>query len=579
MLKRSIVPVVGLGFCALGAVLSACGDDDDNPSLPVGGNDSGVDARSSTTGDSGSTNGNGEAGTDSGPTSGQDAGQDSGGPNDAGTDADADAGPPSCFDVPGGSGCTGVFVSAAIGDDSNPGTAAAPLKTVATAIALAKTQSAKIVFIAEGTYVQDQNIVLVEGVSLAGGYACSAAPCTWTRDTKSHASKIVFDGNNATGGITADSSITAATRIDGLEIYGDETAGSSDVTSITLRDGVPTIRGNTIALGSSATGGDIVGIDAVTGTKSVSITGNSIYGGSSTGKIFSIAAIDGTASIVGNLIVGGRCSDDNCVVRGIHGAHGNTIIRQNTIVNGSGTKNASGGAGDAHGITVIASSSSVGTLVIDRNHFNDDKNNAAGGCATGRCSAIYILSGEVTITNNVILGPRAPLAAGILNASEDKAIVVSGNYISGGGIVASSSGMESAALYVQNYASTLRVRNNILMGGMNPKRYCVYQSSDDLDVLEANDFAFELVLGTTDTLYSYNFTSITTESDIASKVKTKTLNAGNVAKDPGVDSSFHLLSTSPLIDQGTSNDAPATDIDGESRPHGAKIDIGADEHY
>jgi hypothetical protein len=40
---------------------------------------------------------------------------------------------------------------------------------------------------------------------------------------------------------------------------------------------------------------------------------------------------------------------------------------------------------------------------------------------------------------------------------------------------------------------------------------------------------------------------------------------------------FHLKSTSPAIDKGTSSSAPKTDIDNTPRPQGAGIDIGAYE--
>ena len=42
-------------------------------------------------------------------------------------------------------------------------------------------------------------------------------------------------------------------------------------------------------------------------------------------------------------------------------------------------------------------------------------------------------------------------------------------------------------------------------------------------------------------------------------------------------SDFHLLTTSPAIDAGTSTDAPGTDIDGDGRPVGDGFDIGAYE--
>jgi len=37
------------------------------------------------------------------------------------------------------------------------------------------------------------------------------------------------------------------------------------------------------------------------------------------------------------------------------------------------------------------------------------------------------------------------------------------------------------------------------------------------------------------------------------------------------------MSGSPAIDAGTTTEAPATDIDGQTRPLGNGIDVGADE--
>jgi hypothetical protein len=41
---------------------------------------------------------------------------------------------------------------------------------------------------------------------------------------------------------------------------------------------------------------------------------------------------------------------------------------------------------------------------------------------------------------------------------------------------------------------------------------------------------------------------------------------------------YHLTKDSPCINRGTSRRAPEKDIDGDARPQGSRIDIGADEY-
>ena len=127
-----------------------------------------------------------------------------------------------------------------------------------------------------------------------------------------------------------------------------------------------------------------------------------------------------------------------------------------------------------------------------------------------------------------------------------------------------------------------KVRNNILLGGLNKSRYGVYEDPtagktarvtalDNNDFWNAglprNDFAYRLWNGTSGTDLTFaQLAMLTTAAP-----------AGNLNVDPLLDATWHLTATSPVIDKGTSTEAPSRDIDGDNRPKGTAVDIGADE--
>jgi len=108
--------------------------------------------------------------------------------DDAGDDDDDDDAPPDDFWAPEPSDDVGVFVSVT-GSDDNPGTMAAPKRTVAAAIALAEAED-KDVFVAAGTYAQTLTIA---STSLFGGYQ----PGTWTRDIDANVTTLAPAGSPA----------------------------------------------------------------------------------------------------------------------------------------------------------------------------------------------------------------------------------------------------------------------------------------------------------------------------------------------------------------------------------------------
>jgi len=96
-------------------------------------------------------------------------------------DSDADAQAPECDPVTDSLHCmtTGVFVDSVGGQDTNDGTQSSPVKTVAKALALAKSQSKPSVFLCKGSYgAVTLNTASTAATSLYGGFDCS----TWAYD-------------------------------------------------------------------------------------------------------------------------------------------------------------------------------------------------------------------------------------------------------------------------------------------------------------------------------------------------------------------------------------------------------------
>ena len=167
--------------------------------------------------------------------------------------------------------------------------------------------------IAEGAYpvtFGTDHIVMVDGISLLGGYAVD----NWAmRDPAVHPTVISDQGasggaeDSPTRAIEAGNTITSATVIKGLTING----GSGDYTAgIYINGGAPTIRNNVIDGGSAVQfSHGIRGIDP-TGPE---IAGNTINGGASSFRSFAMkmdggviaAGSDFSYSVLSNSLDGG----------------------------------------------------------------------------------------------------------------------------------------------------------------------------------------------------------------------------------------------------------------------------------
>lgn len=137
----------------------------------------------------------------------------------------------------------GVFVDAASGSDSNPGTKESPLKTVAAA--LAKLEGKPRIYVCEGTY--REHVKLTSAVSIYGAFACgtwsySGAKSNITPPDRGIALSIV---NAARDVVLSDLEVTAANGTD---------PGESSLAMLVAKSSKVTLRRLHVSAGTGVSG-------------------------------------------------------------------------------------------------------------------------------------------------------------------------------------------------------------------------------------------------------------------------------------------------------------------------------------
>ncbi len=239
----------------------------------------------------------------------------------------------------------GIIHVATSGDDADPGSAASPKLTIQAGITQADTDyTTSVVKIAAGTYAIDSNvagpgdnaIVLVEGVSLFGGYSVA----NWNdRDPTAHIT--IIDDNNIddTGSnaivnfnrtILASTGITNATIVDGFSIQG----GDGDFTTALLfESGSPTIRNNIILGGTNppATSAGETSSGLLLLNSAAAIMDNVINGGSGGHNSRGIDLSSSSPAVLRNSISGGNAFSN---ALGIYNTTGSSPLIANNIIQG-----------------------------------------------------------------------------------------------------------------------------------------------------------------------------------------------------------------------------------------------------
>lgn len=507
---------------------------------------------------------------------------------EASVDAGVDAADGGCQ----GPTCVGTYVSSVLGDDANPGTSAKPVKTITKAIAIAVALGGKQnVYVAAAHY--PEKVTLSERVDLLGGYDCDATSCTWGRDPSNNDTAILDQDFE---GVLAPKTVTRKTLFDGFRVAGKAgvpTASPGSV-AMSLVGGSPTISHCKLA------GGDVTGGGANARSIALAIYGppadpagalvdqNAIVGGASTNEsvgvhfVGSSSAANGApvAVVTSNRIRGGGAANSVGVLAWSSAA--GTLVKGNDIAAGASTP-----AGESWGVIVDS------TMTIDSNRINAEPTlvpMCPQGTSATFCGGIHSVGSTTSIVNNVVFGGSGPKTCAVLLTDGEVglgAVTLNGNTLDGQGNAGGDGTLSTAVALRINAgvsASLGSVRNNILLGGLNKARYGVFEDSssgagktvrtvalDNNDFWNAgaprSDFAYHVWNGNagTDLLFAQLAT-------IPSPVP-----SANLSVDPLLNASSHLAQTSPVIDKGTVKEASNHDIDGDNRPKGAAVDIGADE--
>lgn len=490
----------------------------------------------------------------------------------------------------------GTFVSALVGQDppTGLGTQTSPVRTIAQGVANAQTIGSGVdVYVAEGTY--PEKIDMIETIDLRGGFQCDLAQCTWVRDTLAHESVIA---NTDFVGVSFGSTLTRATTFEGFRVMGKASASGQSVPSsaLTIVSGSPTITDNRIYGGAmnALFFTTAVRIDGLPNDpEGALVQGNLIDGGDGlqdTSAILIAFGSNAVAEIRGNRIVGGGGRFTRAVAAFTAGS--GTVIAQNEIV--AGTSFGAGGAGISVAMTLLGPTNAAGAILVDANRINADFQ-AVGSCAAQQrwCGGIQTLGTTATITNNVVYGMAATRSFGLyVGESEIPAgvVILNGNTIDGGGLFSGvGTSLSAAVVYgdvnLGTNVVTGRVRNNILLGGVARDRFGVYEDdktntkTSRPELLENNDLFFPTNLGSVDAAYRQWLASGTgvVHASVGDMEASLFWATANVAVDPDFGLGQHLLPGSPCIDAGTATEAPSFDLDGDARPLGGGIDIGADE--
>ncbi len=495
------------------------------------------------------------------------------------------------------SDATGVFI-ATTGDDANPGTMAAPKRTINAGAVLASLTD-KSVFVATGNYTED----VETEVSLFGAYESAG----WTRNidgytttiNASTSTAVLIGGAETTAvqgftinGGTEDSS-TYGVYIDNCTVTLANNvinggSGSSYSFGVYNHFGTATTLANNVINGGSGSD-DSYGVYNGQGT--ATIVDNAINGGSGGSYSYGVYNYSGRTTLANNVINGGSESDYSFGVYNFGGSSRTTLA--NNVINGGSGSSSCGVYNSTSPFTATlvnnvinggSGSSSCG--VRNDGTMTLANNTIDGGSGASKSIGVYNSSGMATLANNVIDGGSgSDDSYGVFNLKPfgggSSTATLANNVINGG------SGNSSCGVF--NGESTMTLANNTIDGGSGSNISRGVYNVKSTATLVNNDIwgaDMDCMVWYHDSYSGTNECVANTIGDVNACTWTGCAEAsGNISDDPLFDvDAYHLTASSPCKDTGIdpvpdyiSAGFVDFDFDGDPRPYGAGWDIGADE--
>jgi hypothetical protein len=240
------------------------------------------------------------------------------------------------------------------------------------------------------------------------------------------------------------------------------------------------------------------------------------------------------------------------------------VIRGNLSYGNNGAGIHMNGDASAGGDGVISDALVEGNLIFD--------NGASGGSGIN-CDGVQ----DSTIRNNLIVGNHA---TGIALYRIDGGAPSTNNLVVNNTIVQAADGRWGITIRDGSAGNTLR--NNIVLsrhsfrGGLDVE---VATGSHVNLVSDHNAWIDRFTPDGGDTIFDLATWQATYGHDGNSFVSTEAALFVDPYDTTPTDGDYHLKEGAPAVDAGTATNAPATDFEGDARPAGDGVDLGADERF